>query len=232
MLPTVVVSGGAEKHSPVRCHSDGHIELRLQIAATYHCAFFKGWLSCILYFFSQFGLRFANIVFEQQFAQTKANFAWSPRSCCCVAFRVGGKTRRWLLLCEKRFSIWLLCIFCFFSQLIRGGLRLDFWVTICFNECEFCVPPRPCCFAAFRGGSETLRWKLLCREPSKARASSTPVMVELLLWLCVGCGCSCVCCANFALELRYFLATIPYEPIRLWNDGLLLCSRTALSFGN
>lgn len=54
-----------------------------------------------------------------------------------------------------------------------------------------------------------------------------------LLWLVVvGCGCSWVCYANFALELRYFLATIPYEPIRLWNDGLLLCSRTAFSFGS
>ena len=32
MLPTVVISGGGgEKHSPVRCHSDGLIELRLQI---------------------------------------------------------------------------------------------------------------------------------------------------------------------------------------------------------
>ena len=36
----------------------------------------------------------------------------------------------------------------------------------------------------------------------KARASSTPVMVEFLLWLVVvGCGCSCVCCAIFVLGL-------------------------------
>ena len=51
------------------------------------------------------------------------------------------------------------------------------------------------------------------------------------------CGCCVVvvcvvCCAVFSLELRYFLATLLYEPIRLWNDGLLLCSRTALSFGS
>ena len=154
------------RHLPLRQWYDLSIEpLSARVGrAVAPNEFIKGWLSCILYFFSQFGLRFANMVFEQQFAQTKANFAWSPRPCCCAAFRVGGKTRRWLLLCEKRFSIWLLCIFVFFSQLIRGGLRLDFWAAIRSDECEFCVRPRPCCCAAFRVGLEKPRWKILCRE--------------------------------------------------------------------
>ena len=70
-------------------------------------------------------------------------------------------------------------------------------------------------------------------EPSKARASWKPVMVDLLLWLVVvGCDSSCVCCAIFALELRYFLATIPYEPIRLLNDGLQLQDRGGISIGS
>ena len=38
VLPTVVISDGVEKHSPVRCHFDGLIVSRLQIAAAGRCA--------------------------------------------------------------------------------------------------------------------------------------------------------------------------------------------------
>ena len=60
--------------------------------------------------------------------------------------------------CVKKGSQFDCCVFfVFFSQLIRGGLRLDFWAAIRLDECEFCVRPRPCCCAAFRVGLETWR---------------------------------------------------------------------------
>ena len=140
------------RHLPLRQWYDLSIEpLSARVGrAVAPNEFFKGWLSCILYFFSQFGLRFANMVFEQQFAQTKANFAWSPRPCCCAAFRVGGKTRRWLLLCEKRFSIWLLCIFCFFLSINPR------WTETWFL------------------GSNLLRWMRILRAPSTMLLRSVP----------------------------------------------------------
>ena len=60
--------------------------------------------------------------------------------------------------CVKKGSQFDCCVFfVFFSQLIRGGLRLDFWAAIRLDKCEFCVRPRPCCCAAFRVGLETPR---------------------------------------------------------------------------
>ena len=60
--------------------------------------------------------------------------------------------------CVKKGSQFDCCVFfVFFSQLIRGGLRLDFWAAIRSDECDFCVPPRPCCCAAFRVGLEAPR---------------------------------------------------------------------------
>ncbi len=38
ILTTVVISDGVEKHSPVRCHFDGLVVLRLKIAAAVRCA--------------------------------------------------------------------------------------------------------------------------------------------------------------------------------------------------
>ena len=44
--------------------------------------------------------------------------------------------------CVKKGSQFDCCVFfVFFSQLIRGGPRLDFWAEIRFNECKFCVRP-------------------------------------------------------------------------------------------
>ena len=60
------------------------------------------------------------------------------------------------------------------------------------------------------------------------------VMVELWLWFVVVMVVvvRAVCFVVFVLELRYFLATLSYEPIRLWNDGLQLQDRGGISIGN
>ena len=70
-----------------------------------------------MHFPSQFQLRLANMVFGQRFAWTKANFAWSPRPCYCAAFRVGGKTPRRLLLCEKKVLNLIVVYFLFFLSI-------------------------------------------------------------------------------------------------------------------
>ena len=55
-------------------------------------------------------------------------------------------------------------------------------------------------------------------------------MIEL--WSVVVVVACVVCCAVFALEIRYFLANAPYEPIQLWNDGLQLQDRGGISIGS
>ena len=114
----------------------------------------------------------------------KANFAWSPCQWCCMAFCVGDKTHCWLLLCRKRFSGWLLCIFCFSSHLICGGLILNFWAEIFSIECKCCVLLTvllcgiPCRFGVWR-----------CHvENCCVRSLLTLGRVVILLWLRCGCG--------------------------------------------
>ena len=104
-----------------------------------------------MHFFSQFGLRFANMVFGKQFAQTKANFAWSPRPCCCAAFRVGGKTRRWLLLCEKNVLSLIVVYFLFFFLSINSR-----WTETWFL------------------GSNSLGWMRILRAPSTGLLRGVP----------------------------------------------------------
>ena len=60
-----------------------------------------------------------------------------------VARRSASVVRRGVDYCcvEKGFKVDCCVFFVFFSQLIRGGLRLDFWAAIRFGEYEFCVTP-------------------------------------------------------------------------------------------
>ena len=70
-LPPIVLSPSSSSWLSNRL-SPSHFPL-MQDVYWLQTNFIKGWLLCIVYFFSQIGLRFANMVCGQQFAWMRAN---------------------------------------------------------------------------------------------------------------------------------------------------------------